>query len=122
MRGLAGDDLKSAALRGFRKTEEVQRGKTSARTRFAGEKHWTGRGRSPEAAVVVGVDRRRRKRRRDDEVQNRPEKFRNEAATWKLPELVVDVREDDGDVGYLPVPSAWTEELHGELPTATLLR
>ena len=32
--------------------------------------------------------------------------------------LVVEVREDDGDVGYLLVPSAWTEELHGELSTA----
>ena len=33
--------------------------------------------------------------------------------------LVVEVGEDDSDVGYLPVPSAWTEELHGELSTAT---
>ena len=36
--------------------------------------------------------------------------------------LDVEVGEDDGDVGYLPVPSAWTEERHGVLPTATLLR
>ena len=36
--------------------------------------------------------------------------------------LGVEVGEDDGDVGYLPVPSAWTEERHGVLPTATLLR
>ena len=35
--------------------------------------------------------------------------------------LDVEVGEDDGGVGYLLVPSAWTEELHGELPTATLL-
>ena len=34
----------------------------------------------------------------------------------------VEVGEDDGDVGYLPVPSAWTEERHGVLPMATLLR
>ena len=34
----------------------------------------------------------------------------------------MDVREDDGDVGYRLVPSAWTEERHGVLPTATLLR
>ena len=33
--------------------------------------------------------------------------------------LDVGVGEDDGDVGYLLVPSAWTEELHGELSTAT---
>ena len=46
-------------------------------------------------------------------------KFRNEATTWRLPVLDVEVGEDDGDVGYLPVPSAWTEELHGELSTAT---
>ena len=32
--------------------------------------------------------------------------------------LDVEVEEDDGDVGYLLVPSAWTEELHGELSTA----
>ena len=32
--------------------------------------------------------------------------------------LDVGVGEDDGDVGYLLVPSAWTEELHSELPTA----
>ena len=32
--------------------------------------------------------------------------------------LDVEVGEDDGDVGYLLVPSAWTEELHGELSTA----
>ena len=49
-------------------------------------------------------------------------KFRNEAAAWRLPVLDVEVGEDDGDVGYLLVPSAWTEELHGELSTATLLR
>ena len=34
----------------------------------------------------------------------------------------MDVREDDGDVGYRLVPSAWTEERHGVLPTATLFR
>ena len=33
--------------------------------------------------------------------------------------LDVEVGEDDGDVGYLMVPSAWMEELHGELSTAT---
>ena len=65
------------------------------------------------------MKRRRRRRRRDDDLQNCPKKIRNEAATWKLPVLDVEVREDDGDVGYLPVPSAWTEELHGELSTAT---
>ena len=45
-------------------------------------------------------------------------KFRKEASTWRLPVLDVEVGEDDGDVGYLLVPSAWTEELHGELSTA----
>ena len=45
-------------------------------------------------------------------------KFRNEATRWGLPVLDVEVGEDDGDVGYLLVPSAWTEELHGELSTA----
>ena len=49
-------------------------------------------------------------------------RFRNGATAWRLPVLDVEVGEDDGDVGYLPVPSAWTEELHGELSTATLLR
>ena len=46
-------------------------------------------------------------------------KFRNGAAAWRLPVLDVEVGEDDGDVGYLPMPSAWTEERHGVLPTAT---
>ena len=67
------------------------------------------------------MERRRRRRRRDGDLQNCSKKFRNEAATWKLPVLDVEVGEDDGDVGYLSVPSAWTEELHGELPTATCL-
>ena len=38
-------------------------------------------------------------------------RFRKEVSTWGLPELDVEVGEDDGDVGYLPVPSAWTEEI-----------
>ena len=48
-------------------------------------------------------------------------RFRSEATTWRLPVLDVEVGEDDGDVGYLLVPSAWTEELHGELSTAARL-
>ena len=49
-------------------------------------------------------------------------RFRNGMSAWRLPVLDWEVGEDDGDVGYLPVPSAWTEERHGVLPTATLLR
>ena len=49
-------------------------------------------------------------------------RFRNETATWEPPVLDVEVGGDDGFVGYLLVPSAWTEELHGELSTAYLLR
>ena len=51
--------------------------------------------------------------------RNARRRFRNGTTSWRLPVLDVEVGEDDGDVGYLPVPSAWTEELHGELSTAT---
>ena len=51
--------------------------------------------------------------------RNARRRFRNGATAWRLPVLGVEVGEDDGDVGYLPVPSAWTEERHGELSTAT---
>ena len=49
-------------------------------------------------------------------------RFRNEATSWRLPVLDVEVVEDDGVVGFLPVPSAWTEERHGELSTVARLR
>ena len=49
-------------------------------------------------------------------------RFRNGATSWRLPGLDVEVDEEDGVVGVLPMPSAWTEERHGKLATAARLR
>ena len=120
--GLDGDDLKTAALRSFRSSEKFRRGdrrngsdstgkrkgrREDAHRRLPEALDWHDDAGDDGATERFSTDRRR---------------FRSEATRWGLPVLDVEVGEDDGDVGYLLVPSAWTEELHGELSTAARLR